>query len=148
MIRVAAYPVGEVLAHAVDPALPNKLRKRGMRSKDPEFILATEHEFDGHMVKMTSRRYELFQNKGVQCVKCGIVGVFMALEAHEPSKKQDPPGTPGRFHFNLYGINVQGSEVLITKDHIIPKSKGGANHADNYQVMCSPCNAQKGNKDE
>ena len=47
----------------------------------------------------------------------------------------------------MYGVK-NGEEVLFTKDHIIPKSKGGKNHISNYQTMCEPCNSEKGNNDE
>jgi hypothetical protein len=44
---------------------------------------------------------------------------------------------------NLYAIDKNGNEILMTKDHIVPKSKGGANALYNYQPMCSHCNAEK-----
>ena len=34
----------------------------------------------------------------------------------------------------------------MTKDHIHPRSKGGANALDNYDPMCSPCNGKKADK--
>lgn len=34
-----------------------------------------------------------------------------------------------------------------TIDHIIPRSKGGVNHEDNYAAACSSCNTDKGSKD-
>jgi len=36
--------------------------------------------------------------------------------------------------------------VLMTIDHILPKSRGGGNNINNYQPMCQPCNSKKGNK--
>ena len=33
----------------------------------------------------------------------------------------------------------------MTKDHILPKSKGGKDEIDNYQTMCIRCNKAKGN---
>lgn len=33
----------------------------------------------------------------------------------------------------------------VTVDHIIPKSKGGDNHIDNYQPAHARCNSIKGN---
>jgi 5-methylcytosine-specific restriction endonuclease McrA len=32
----------------------------------------------------------------------------------------------------------------ITKDHIVPKSKGGLNRVSNYVPSCSRCNSEKG----
>ena len=34
----------------------------------------------------------------------------------------------------------------MTKDHILPRSKGGIDDISNYQTMCKPCNEVKGNK--
>lgn len=34
----------------------------------------------------------------------------------------------------------------MTKDHIMPKSKGGADSLSNYQTMCLPCNEAKADR--
>jgi site-specific DNA-methyltransferase (adenine-specific) len=31
-------------------------------------------------------------------------------------------------------------------DHIVPKSKGGGDYFENYQLLCSSCNKIKGNR--
>lgn len=31
-----------------------------------------------------------------------------------------------------------------TRDHVVPKSRGGSGHSSNILVVCSPCNGQKG----
>jgi 5-methylcytosine-specific restriction endonuclease McrA len=98
----------------------------------------------GHEIRMGSQRYELFKEKGCTCVKCGIVGTFFALE--KPVDR-DGKGHHKNFHFNLYGINKKGEEVMLTKDHILPKSKGGTSLLSNYQTMCYQCNCEKGNKE-
>lgn len=36
----------------------------------------------------------------------------------------------------------------MTIDHILPKSKGGPNELSNYQMLCTVCNRNKGNKIE
>ena len=96
--------------------------------------------FDGEMINMASQRYQVFKTKGIVCCKCGIQGIHFIMERHYPHK-----GKPeGPFHFNLYAIDKEGSEVLMTKDHIIPKSKGGKDFLNNFQTMCEPCNANKG----
>lgn len=36
-----------------------------------------------------------------------------------------------------------GATDALTIDHVIPRSKGGGNTADNLQTLCAPCNFQK-----
>ena len=93
-----------------------------------------------HPIKMGSDRYWCFALRGLNCVCCGIEGKFFALESHKYNS-----GTK-RYHLNLYAIDKDGNEILMTKDHVTPKSKGGKNHIHNYQTMCYKCNQKKDSK--
>jgi len=95
--------------------------------------------YNNHKVKMYSQRYTVFKKKGVVCKKCGLVGEYFALEAHNCKNMLKH----GFYHFNLYGTK-NGKEVLFTKDHVFPKSEGGTNNLKNLQVLCQPCNSKKG----
>lgn len=92
-----------------------------------------EVEVDGkkYLVRTGCLRLQLFK-KNSTCVKCGRQGTHFVLE-------QD--WNHNRPHLNLYA-----GDVLMTKDHIVPKSKGGSNGLKNLQTMCAPCNQAKGNK--
>lgn len=94
--------------------------------------------FAGKTVRMSSLRYRVFRTSGTKCVKCGIEGCFFALERDRHTKSEKS------YHFNLYAIDENGHEVLMTKDHIIPKSRGGTDHISNLQTMCANCNNAKG----
>lgn len=104
-------------------------------------VMDVEHKkasivFCGDVIKANSQRYQVFFHKGIKCVQCGIEGKYFAKEKHLNDKS---------YHLNLYGIDEKGKEVLLTKDHIMPKSKGGKNSLKNYQCMCVRCNVAKGN---
>jgi 5-methylcytosine-specific restriction endonuclease McrA len=47
----------------------------------------------------------------------------------------------------ICGIEMQNeymSSNRVTLDHIIPKSKGGEDSEENWQIMCHDCNVNKG----
>lgn len=109
-------------------------------------------DYDGHLIDMESARYRLFDRELV-CVTCGVIGSFFAKERSAKKVKVCEKYPEGRkpclgndWHFNLYGFRRDGVQVMMTKDHIIPKSKGGPNDQSNYQTMCSPCNGNKRDK--
>jgi hypothetical protein len=92
-------------------------------------------------VNTNSDRYILFKNKGVKCPDCDFVATYARLTVTGPD----------RAHFNFYGLNKHGKEVMLTKDHIIPSSvstgnkllKRFLNSQRNYQPMCEKCNKKK-----
>ena len=93
--------------------------------------------YGGHWVKMFSHRYFNFREHGTACVRCGAKGLVFVLEKDRKFPEQ-------KGHFNLYGQRPSGMYVLMTKDHIVPKSKGGPDRLSNYQTMCAICNVKKG----
>jgi hypothetical protein len=114
------YKINEIMPHIKDQTNKHKIKK----------------EFDGDMIKVSSRRLFLFKVKGLECVECGIKGSFFAKERHVRAVLQP-------YHFNLYGFDERGNERMLTKDHIVPKSKGGSDDLSNLQVMCIKCNGKK-----
>lgn len=86
---------------------------------------------DGFNVRPISLRYKTFYQKGTKCVCCGKEGTHFKLCGD---------ATTNRRHFNLFAEDG----TLMTKDHIIPKSKGGTDRVSNMQTMCGPCNKEKG----
>ena len=91
-------------------------------------------DFYGDKIKPNSHRYQTFYYKGCTCVSCGLKASYF-----EKNKRSNDRN----YHLNLYGVDENGNEVLFTKDHILPKSKGGENHITNYQPMCEICNKKK-----
>lgn len=85
-------------------------------------------------ISMTLRT---FMKYGVVCAKCGTKARYFTLY----KDKQ-------HYFLQLFSCDEEGNEVLMTKDHIVPRSKGGANDIRNYQPMCAICNTKKGNRFE
>lgn len=121
-VRNGTYAIDEIL-----PLLRPELYKN---SKNNKYI-----RIDGVDVKIASQRYMVFK-KSTRCYKCGLEGRFFASE-------KDINGMGSRYHFNLYGINKFGHEILFTRDHIIPLSKGGSKSLANQETCCFTCNVVK-----
>lgn len=97
-------------------------------------------------VKTSSLRLELFR-QNPKCVSCHRIGQLWILESH---RRNEPP------HLNLYHVGEEDCGewkklckdglVMMTKDHIVPRSKGGPTTLENLQTMCAICNGKKGNQ--
>lgn len=92
---------------------------------------------EGHYPRLDSLRLYVF-SRSLTCACCGIQGNIVAVDFEI---KQPNYSTP---HYNLYHWTGEHL-ILMTKDHIIPKSKGGVDHLYNLQTMCENCNHRKGN---
>lgn len=90
----------------------------------------------GHQVALDTSSLIFFYNNGITCANCGITGTRFYLEKDIKAK---------HWRLHLYALNEKGAEREMTKDHIIPLSKGGPNKHFNLQPMCSKCNSIKGN---
>lgn len=128
LIQIAEFTPAEVLPYV-------QATQKGL---DPHRVYA------GYRVDMTSQRYAVF-SKSLTCAICGITGSVFRLEYNS----SDTNRKPDKAHLNLYACSpVTGvADLLMTKDHIIPKSKGGKNQLSNYRTACAVCNSTRGNKD-
>lgn len=81
-------------------------------------------------------RLMVFIRKGFTCVKCGRVADRARLSF-------DKDFGEGGIHVDIYS-----GEVMMTVDHVIPKSRGGSDKLNNKVPMCGPCNWAKGNNIE
>lgn len=81
-----------------------------------------------------------FYAHGTRCVQCGIEGQFFIKEKNAAYSDAD------KYVLNLYALGSNGEDILMNKDHIVPRSFGGNNVINNLQPMCAKCNIEKGNK--
>lgn len=95
---------------------------------------------DGDLINIRSSRLDTFK-KGVKCVCCGAVGVYFVKERHANMNGK----SGGFFHLNLYALDGDWEEILMTSDHIVPRchQRGLRN---NRQTMCCRCNHAKGSR--
>jgi len=88
--------------------------------------------YDGFEINI-SETLRLIRREGCTCKKCGATGTHFKIS--------DDGG------LNLfYEKSNGGGHVIFTKDHIVPKSKGGINNSINYQLLCQECNSKKAAK--
>lgn len=80
---------------------------------------------------------DLILKDGLKCLHCEHVPEFFAIGKDKGN----------RWHLDLYKI-CNDHLLMFTIDHIHPKSKGGKNSIENYQMLCKPCNEKKSDKVE
>jgi hypothetical protein len=117
----------------------DKIGKKFFVLLDEDKIVRQEDlfgELDGSIYDFSHIKYQLYLEKGTDCVSCGLKGQFF-LRGFDTTNKS--------YTLSLFGVNDK-KLISITKDHIVPLSEGGFTKITNLQVMCEPCNNLKGNK--
>lgn len=96
---------------------------------------------DGKEYKLRKKNKEKFKfyHKGCKCVSCGRKPTKFILSKYKENSSN-------LVHFRIYSVE-DDKFILMTIDHIIPKSKNGKDSKDNYQLMCEECNCLKGNSE-
>ena len=86
--------------------------------------------------------WALFHHMKGQPIRCHFCGCEADRWVAEKGQK-DHLGHPV---LNLFATNRDGQVVLMTRDHIIPKSLGGIDAVANLRPACGPCNEQRSNE--
>lgn len=99
-------------------------------------IVSIEDFISNINMRYLSKRLRTYVVSGYDCInpKCDNVGEFFSLEKHRRDKST-------KQHWNLR----TRSGLMMTSDHVIPKSKGGSNSVMNRLPMCERCNGAKSN---
>lgn len=84
------------------------------------------------LVNLSSETLKLVAQQPV-CINCGIKASKIRLFKDARESK----------YFIEIFVDSPAGLYKLTKDHIVPKSKGGTDSFKNYQVMCEKCNQEK-----
>jgi len=108
------------------------------RAKNREYAKANRPAYRARMaawIKANPERYRLMSAQGNMARRVRITGAegthtraeWLAIVARQNDKCLHCPQTGN-----------------LTRDHIVPLSRGGSNYASNIQGLCKPCNSRKG----
>lgn len=76
-------------------------------------------------------------HKPLQCWECGVIADRFILKLHRNDTNKPPV-------LELYAHNGK-TLLMMTRDHIIPKSRGGLDLVENLRPGCERCNGRRKN---
>lgn len=100
-----------------------------------KILLTSSTPLKNHRIYLTPTVKTIIKDN-FTCVICNKKAVKAILRSNKS-------GNSRSILINFY---TKGN-ILLTKDHIIPKANNGKNELSNYQCMCQQCNLEKGTSD-
>ena len=97
----------------------------------PDPIVYSKKDFNDSRTRIKILK-QLIERDGCECKECKEKPTYFAMGKDNA----------GYWHLDLYSKR-DDDHYMFTIDHVHPKSKGGKNHIDNYQLMCKVCNEDK-----
>lgn len=125
------YDVSTVITIEGAKALSEHCEASGTNRLQVEIIGSTKK--NTKVISVTGVLTDRFRNliNHSQCVTCNRTLAYFRIESNNNGEGA---------HLNGYSAD----HVMMTRDHIVPRSAGGPDELANYQLMCSPCNKSKG----
>lgn len=120
-------------------------RDPGARWRDPEQIKAYMAEYSAAnrgAINAGQQRWKKANRERVQAQQ----RARRALTGYLPLKNQFWNELKAKYDHCCLACGRREPEVRLEKDHVVPVKSGGTNDPGNFQPLCRPCNARKGNR--
>jgi 5-methylcytosine-specific restriction endonuclease McrA len=121
----------------------NRKRMKEYRIKNPNKIKEWREKNREHLREYERKRYELNPERAIQYSrkrKLRMKGIEAKLTQEDWNTLLEA------FENKCFICRREEPEIKLTKDHILPISKGGDDSFENIMVICNFCNSRKGTK--
>jgi hypothetical protein len=88
----------------------------------------------GEAIDRDWKRWNVLRSCTLKCYRCGCRATHWQVEKHRND------------YVRPFNLNLYAGKVMLTWDHIVPKSLGGSDAPVNGRVACEPCNGHRGNE--
>lgn len=116
------------------------LNTKELRSRLPSLKISNVHDLS-HAGKTRVGKLDKQYQNDFRCVRCGVQGSHVIVY-----QQVGEVGKPGAaVHRDVFAVTDK-KIVMLTVDHILPRSLAGKDCDPNRRVMCQHCNSRRGNK--